>query len=139
MGEGAVRRLITSAIRLLMNDISATSLYGLPGPQAIGNEPQAPHSRNPLDAHAYPRTSLSTFLRIPRYSSLIAPTQPRNVLLTYGTNRTSINGNPFYRRQLGWGHSEKRTSDLTGVYIFLWCKIRAVFSETTGRKEASLD
>ena len=32
MGEGAVRRLITSAIRLLMNDISATPLYGLAGP-----------------------------------------------------------------------------------------------------------
>ena len=40
MGEGAVRHLITSAIRLLMNDISATPLYGPPGPQAIGKVPR---------------------------------------------------------------------------------------------------
>ena len=95
MGEGAVRRLITSAIRLLMNEISATPLYGLPGPQAIGKEPRL-CPRNPLDAYAYPRMSLSTFFRIPRQTSLIAPTQPRSVLLMYGTDRTSTNWNPFY-------------------------------------------
>ena len=38
--RGARERPITSAIRLLTNDISATPLYGLPGPQAIGKEPR---------------------------------------------------------------------------------------------------
>ena len=36
----------TSAMRLLMNDISATPLYGLPGPQAIGKEPGSASSKS---------------------------------------------------------------------------------------------
>jgi len=36
MGEGAVRRLITNAMRLLMNHNSIVCMYRAPGPREIG-------------------------------------------------------------------------------------------------------
>ena len=122
-----------------MNDISATPLYGLPGPQAIGKEPR-------FCILEILWTRILTLVRLSLHSSEFLA-KPR---LLHLHNRAAFysrteqtaplsTGTPSIDVSPVGGHSEKRMSDLTGVHIFLRCKIQVVFSETTGRKEASLD
>ncbi|SRR5258706_3594274 len=111
MGERAVCRLITKSIRLLTNQTSTIAPCGVPGPRAMGKE------RSPGRSHSSPRTSLSTLLSIPRLLHLY----PRAVLFSHiDSNLTSGSiGAPFIDIGPIGEHTEKRTSDLTGVHIFL--------------------
>jgi len=89
--------------------------------------PSPASSKSSGCSHVYPRTSLSTFLRIPRYRLLTTSPHQRGALLTYHPLNSShdfwVDWNLFYYHQPCWGRLEKRTSDLTTVHIFILCKI----------------
>ena len=73
LGEGALRRLITKSTQSLMGDISTIFCAD---PEQLAKTRSA-SSKSSGRSHAYPRTSLTTLLRISRYSSLTASTSAR--------------------------------------------------------------
>ena len=83
MGERAVSRLITKAIRLVTSHSTSIALCELTGPRAIGKEPMLHISTFSGGSHSYPRTSLVTLFGIPRYPSLTAAAHPRSAPLKY--------------------------------------------------------
>jgi len=139
MVEGTVRRLITYSIRLPMDHYTTIWLCRVPRTSSNWQTTQAPYAPKPLGAcmPTLIRLSLRLFesLTIPRLLHLHTQ-HPSDAPLLYRTNQPSIAamacgsiGTSSMDISPVGDHLEKRTSGLTSVHIFLWCKIYAILSE----------
>ena len=95
-------------------------------------ERSARSPRSPLGRLILTLVRLSTLPRVSRYLSLIAPAHSHSAPLTY-LNKTSKSIATMTSGSIGTyyfdvgpvgEHTEKKTSDITGFHIFLWCKFQ---------------
>jgi len=81
----------------------------------------------PLSLHYFESLTIPRLLRLQTCATLHPCTEQTSSSIAAMTSRSvgtsSINISPVEER------SETRTSDLTDVHIFLWCKFKVVFYE----------